>query len=281
MNTNNYERSAKCRSFLSQKFRASIFMRQIKEQLKNLGKAIELDKNASKEMRAMLLSKIEGDMAIEGKLKKGSRFSIISVFTPSVRAIIVSLIVVLIPGGGFTTVKAALGSLPGDILYPIKITTEKIQVAFVSDANAKTQLRVDFAERRLQEATVIINKEDNGEREEKVALAVEKFKEEMETITENLDNLEDESLKIVEDKMALLNVEAEKIEKDMEEIGELVLDNTGDEAVVIEDVVVEDSQSTGTNTVMLAPQIAPQAIKRVEPVDNPESFKIQLQIIED
>ncbi|NQU83191.1 MAG: hypothetical protein HQ536_00610 [Parcubacteria group bacterium] len=256
-------------------------MRQIKEQLKNLGKAIELDKNASKEMRAMLLSKIEGDMAIEGKLKKGSRFSIISVFTPSVRAIIVSLIVVLIPGGGFTTVKAALGSLPGDILYPIKITTEKIQVAFVSDANAKTQLRVDFAERRLQEATVIINKEDNGEREEKVALAVEKFKEEMETITENLDNLEDESLKIVEDKMALLNVEAEKIEKDMEEIGELVLDNTGDEAVVIEDVVVEDSQSTGTNTVMLAPQIAPQAIKRVEPVDNPESFKIQLQIIED
>lgn len=247
-------------------------MSNLKKQLKNLGEAVKLDKNASEEMRAILMSRVESDIAVQGRVK-GNPMSLISVFTPSVRAILVSLIVVLIPGGGFTTVKAALGSLPGDLLYPVKITTEKIQVALVSDGDAKTELRVEFAERRLQEAEDIINNEENGEKEEKVAIAVEKFKEEIENITEDLEGLEDESQQVLEEKIALLNIEAEKIAQVVgaEELKE-VIENPNTTEVV----VVEEAENSEVITI-----INSQPIEPVEIEDSSESFKIQLQIIND
>lgn len=254
-------------------------MRKIKKQLKNL-RVIKLDKAASEEMRDILLSKIKNDITV-GDRSPRSPISLISIFTPSVRAIIVSLIVVLIPGGGFTTVKAALSSLPGDFLYPVKITTEKIQVALVSDEDEKTQLRVGFAERRLQEAEEIINKEENGERGLKITLAVKKFKEEIESITDGLENLEDESQKVIEDKIALLNNKAE-------EIAQVIDANdtsaTSTEVVVdvddVSDIIVSaPTKNPASTTIMMIN--TPQTVEPAEPEDPPESFKIQLQIIKE
>lgn len=253
---------------------------KLKKQLKNLSEAIKLDEQVSKEMRAVLLSKIEADVATEGRTKP-SLSPIISLLTPSVRAIIVSLIVILIPGSGFTTVKAALSSLPGDFLYPVKITTEKIQVALINDENEKTQLRVQFAKRRLQEAEEIINKkEENGEKQFKVELAVQKFKEEIENISINLENINDEQKAEVEGKIALLNNEAEKF-------AQVVVDDNQDnqqdnqEEVLTEKNNTEEVAGLEEQDVLNSVVAAPVASVVEEPIDDEESFKIQLQIIKE
>lgn len=254
-------------------------MKDIKKQLKNLKGVIELDQKTSEEMRAILMSKIENDIILNGITPKKNPISLITILTPSVRVMIVSLIVVLVPGGGFTTVRAAMGSLPGDLLYPVKITTEKIQVAFASDQGAKTQLRVEFAERRLKEAEHIINNEIDN-KEEKIALAVEKFKQEVKDITENLKSFEDNSQKIiVEDKLVLLSGEVEKIVQGIEQANNLNATSIEVIAPNIDITLINQEKNPASTTIMMVD--TPRIVRPAEPIDAPESFKIQLQIIKE
>lgn len=56
--------------------------------------------------------------------------------------------------GGSGAAYASESTLPGDILYPLKIgIAEPVQSAFVTSPEGKAKLHVDFAERRLEEAT--------------------------------------------------------------------------------------------------------------------------------
>ena len=52
--------------------------------------------------------------------------------------------------GGLTT--AAAGSLPGEPLYQVKTTVEGIELRLTPDSQARAQLRLGFAQRRLHEA---------------------------------------------------------------------------------------------------------------------------------
>src|SRR3990167_3128159 len=61
------------------------------------------------------------------------------------------LIIVLLVGGG--TSIAANNSLPGDILYPVKLgMNEKVAGWFDTSAEARAQYQSDLAIRRLEEA---------------------------------------------------------------------------------------------------------------------------------
>jgi|SRR3989344_3315723 len=54
---------------------------------------------------------------------------------------------------GTSTVSAAQGSLPGDLLYPVKVSiNEKVEVALAPTPAAKAQVQVRLAERRVDEA---------------------------------------------------------------------------------------------------------------------------------
>lgn len=64
-------------------------------------------------------------------------------------ALVVCLILSLV-GGGIAL--AAHNSLPGEGLYPLKISLEEAQAALVSDPVQLSRLRMDFAEKRLAEA---------------------------------------------------------------------------------------------------------------------------------
>lgn len=246
-------------------------LKDIKKQLNELS-SIKMDKETSCEMRSFLMSKVEKDV-IEGSVVKNRAFSFVSTFVPSVRAIIVSLVVILIPGGGFTTVKAAFSSLPGDFLYPVKITTEKIQVAF-ADKEEKALLRFELARRRLDEAEEIINKEENGEKKVRVALAVEKFKEEIENITNDMEGLEDGSQKELEDKIAILNTEVAKY-VDVTEVNTEEEDIDEEVIGLVDNILSDDvAKNIASTTIMIAKPVVEEA------EEDPESFKIQLQIIE-
>lgn len=78
-------------------------------------------------------------------------------------AIMAGILVILI-GGPWLIVKASQPSLPGEMLYSIKKATEGIQVRVASE-DAKAQLQVEFASRRLEELNKLT--EDSLSPEEK------------------------------------------------------------------------------------------------------------------
>ena len=65
--------------------------------------------------------------------------------------IVVALLGVLITGG----VTASANSLPGDLLYPIKTTAERVQWLITRDPAARTTLEQKFSDRRIQEAKAV------------------------------------------------------------------------------------------------------------------------------
>jgi hypothetical protein len=62
---------------------------------------------------------------------------------------LVALIIVVLGGGG--TVAAASNSMPDNVLFSIKLATEKAQLSLASGEVAKTELNAKFADRRTDE----------------------------------------------------------------------------------------------------------------------------------
>ncbi|MFA6522257.1 MAG: DUF5667 domain-containing protein [Patescibacteria group bacterium] len=91
---------------------------------------------------------------------------------------------VLAVGGWVGTVGAAENSVPGDTLYGVKMISEYTQLRFAS-GEEKAVLHTQFAEKRLQEATVL---EQRGESSEP---AITAFKSEMTKAGNQLRELQD------------------------------------------------------------------------------------------
>ena len=75
--------------------------------------------------------------------------------------VVTLLLIVLIGGGG--TVAASANSMPDSFLYPVKIATENIQMAFTRSDLAKAELEAKFADRRVNEITKMA--EENKEKD--------------------------------------------------------------------------------------------------------------------
>lgn len=67
------------------------------------------------------------------------------------------ILVILVVGGG--TITASANSLPGDVLYPVKTTTEKVQAFFTFGEGARTSLHIRLAERRLREMELLTDRQ--------------------------------------------------------------------------------------------------------------------------
>ncbi|MBI2099201.1 hypothetical protein HYT45_02160 [Candidatus Uhrbacteria bacterium] len=70
-------------------------------------------------------------------------------------ASVIVLVGGIVFGSSVTTVSASLNSVPGDLLYPLKRITEEAQVRLTSNAEAKAELHIEFAGRRVQEVSKI------------------------------------------------------------------------------------------------------------------------------
>jgi len=69
------------------------------------------------------------------------------------------ILALLLAGGG--TVMASSDSLPGDVLYPVKTATEKVQAFFTFGDEAKANLHIKFAERRGKEIELLAERGRN------------------------------------------------------------------------------------------------------------------------
>lgn len=75
---------------------------------------------------------------------------------------------VLLSAGGVTY--AAQGALPGELLYPIKRVAEEARIAIALNQVSKTELRLEFASRRLDEVEELIDTTDGESEHADIAL---------------------------------------------------------------------------------------------------------------
>lgn len=86
-----------------------------------------------------------------------SPYVFLSVFSYRTRMALAGLLMFVLVGSG--TASAAQGALPGDLLYPVKVSiNEPIEVALAPNASAKAEVAVKLAERRLEEAQALAAK---------------------------------------------------------------------------------------------------------------------------
>ena len=89
-------------------------------------------------------------------------------YTGWARAVAIVVAVILcISAAGTGTAYASQSSLPGDILYPVKLGTEQLQRVITFNDAAKVELELKFANTRLEEMEAIA-----GKRPDKTSVAV-------------------------------------------------------------------------------------------------------------
>lgn len=76
-------------------------------------------------------------------------------------SLVIAVMVVL--AGGALTTWAAGQSLPGSLLYPVKLAIEQARVSASLSEESRLQLQVKLADNRLQELNAVVNSQDNDE----------------------------------------------------------------------------------------------------------------------
>lgn len=102
-------------------------------------------------------------------------------------------IVGLVLGSGFS-VSASQMALPGDALYGLKIASERVQVALTFDKKESAKIHVELAGKRINEIKKIKENTDSDQKKiQKINVAMDKFKEEISTVQNKLENLKNGS----------------------------------------------------------------------------------------
>ena len=89
--------------------------------------------------------------------------------------------------GWISMANASQSALPGDKLYPVKLSVEKTQLALAFGADQRASLQMEFTSRRLEEM-VEVSAQLHELEPQTVQLAVERFKNEVATIQQELSN---------------------------------------------------------------------------------------------
>jgi len=109
--------------------------------------------------RTTLWSNIQENIVAESFIKahKDSRPGYFSMFHgfKRMRMVVATTLVALLFGGTAATVVLADSSLPGDLLFPIDLAAENIQLRLASPDN-EDELRVQFASERLEEVKALL-----------------------------------------------------------------------------------------------------------------------------
>lgn len=101
-----------------------------------------------------------------------------------------SMAVILLISGNFVAVKAA-ESLPGDNLYPVKLLTEKAELALTFNEDKRIDLKFKLAERRLDEFSRLVESgrvSPKGNNPEAVNIAMDGFQNQLNSAVSEMDN---------------------------------------------------------------------------------------------
>jgi hypothetical protein len=101
---------------------------------------------------------------------------------------VITILLAVVFGSGVFTVSASKDSLPGDILYGVKLTSEKVQVGMTMADDKKAELHANFAVERTREIDQIV-KENSSNKNDKIKIAMNGLKDEMVNVSAQLDKV--------------------------------------------------------------------------------------------
>lgn len=231
-----------------------------------------------KEFRSTLMMQIKNTVDLEPRaLSFNERLrEIINFIFPgeelrlATRAVSIMLLVLgVVFGGSITTVSASLNSVPGDLLYPLKRMTEEAQVALASGQDVKAELHVEFAGRRVQEVAKI-NEASKVDSAERIAAAVEGFKQEIETANEYLNNLNSEPEKVVA-VAKIIDAKSEVHQQILNDVSKKVIDSETLGMVQEAQAVAEDASVKAVEVLVVSHTTASSTISTQELKDTVEN----------
>lgn len=158
--------------------------------VKTAERLISPDKQWVSDARATLMTQVKNSLPAQPMPMPAKAKTAVSMFVrqtvSSVRgpALAVSSIVAAVLGGSLFSVSASERSLPGDLLYPIKIASEQTRLAMAKTKTDKVKLKTEFVERRVSEMKEIVNQP--GAQPERVKLAAETLKRDLNTVKQQL-----------------------------------------------------------------------------------------------
>lgn len=155
-------------------------MREIIKKIKTL-KSIKADEAFKFDLRKRLIeeSGVVTNINIS-RLQKQQDMSILRFINNVYKRknmLIPMLLIAALLGGGAGATYASQSSLPGDVLYPVKIASEKVQTALVVDDVKEADLHLKFSSERLEEVEELAQKGEKSP--ELVKLAVDNYKTEL------------------------------------------------------------------------------------------------------
>jgi hypothetical protein len=91
----------------------------------------------------------------------------------------------LIIGGSMVGVSAAEQSVPGDLLFPVKLVSEQTRLVLTTDKREKVRLKGEFVNRRVDEIKKIVQT-DVGQKPERLKEATEILRRDFDTVKNQL-----------------------------------------------------------------------------------------------
>ncbi|MFZ5365210.1 MAG: DUF5667 domain-containing protein [Patescibacteria group bacterium] len=101
----------------------------------------------------------------------------------------ISLMLAIIMGASVVSVSASRGSVPGDLLYKVKLTSEKIQAGLTVNDEKKTDLYINFAGERLHEMDKIKDAGQAEKKSENIKIALDGFTKQMNTVKTHIEKV--------------------------------------------------------------------------------------------
>lgn len=163
----------------------------------------------------------------------------------------------IIFGSWIFTVNASFDTIPGDVLYPVKLAAERVQLTFATSNTTRARLHTEFAGRRLAEA-VEISESDREGKDVLLRAAVESFKSELVSANETLQQVSPDNAAEAVTIAEAVDIKFGEYQAviDQTQIGEVTLETEGVEAV--QDIVDEANQAVAEEIVS-AHEVTPQS----------------------
>lgn len=199
-------------------------LQELQYALKTMKEGVEPDLDWMQSDRSALLSHIEGTMPAAPEGMSGVAKTVVGKLFPReaiqlIRGPVVAALSVLIfvTGGSIASVSASERSLPGDFLYPVKIAAEQTRLVLTTNKSDRLRLKTEFVERRVQEIKTVAES-DAADKQERVKVAAEGLKRDLDTVNHQLEEVRDSSAKDSVVAAKLLDKKSTDIAKELKSV---------------------------------------------------------------
>lgn len=232
--------------------------RQLKHQLKELGsvhKSINPSGLWIEENKKRLMAQItntvgaQSTVSVKSSFKKLVRTFLPTQFLAVMRpAFTAAMVLVLAFAGWAASVSASFNSLPGDVLWNVKVAAEKTDIALTTSKEEKIKKQLEYNERRVDEVKTVFENNDKKSTDKNRDAAkkeLAKVKESVKDAVKSADDAVRETAQTDPDKAVQLALvvgnKADNISAGLDELKE-VADKTGDAELVQQ--VVDTAKET-------------------------------------